>query len=371
MNYKEGFEEGKSQKEGMATKGLFGKKWRPSGTVQVEEDVLTTLRNNGNRYYVPVPNAQVNVLKWGWLRVEYGTTDANGNFSTGTTYTKNVHYNVKFKGAYARVKEGNIFDIANWKSGEYKRGALQAYFNKGTREQFHALIFNAVYDYFTRVVPLYNITYPYSPVTVTAKYNGDSSEFVAPIVPFTSTLKIGRLKEGSYRNSDGIYGTTVHELTHASHYAMDKGIFTPLKNRERKLMRESYAEGAETIMTNQRYKVLYGNNYKGSYKGTRTVFSYYNGSKEELEVSEMRAYTPLVYDLTDNLNQSTILYQNGKVLPIDRVSGYTLKQIQDALNDSRSLDDWKTKLIDNYSNSTEGFIDDVFDYAQDALNNNW
>src|SRR5690554_17780 len=365
MNYEEGFDDSQNN-GGKTTYGLFGKKWRPSGTIRVEEDVLTALNDTRVKFYVPVKGAQVNVLKWGWLRVEYGTTDNNGNFSTGTTYTKEVHYNVKFKGTYSHVKEGNMFDIANWKSGKHKKGALNANFQLGTREQFHALVFNAAYDYFTRVIPLYNITYPHFPVTINAKYNTNGSEFIVPIVPFTSTVRIGRLKNGDYRNSDGIYGTTVHELTHASHHKMDGGFYNK-NTRERKLMKESYCEGAETIMTNQRYRMLYGNGYRGSNGTQHANTNGWNGRMQRTTIADMTAYTPLVIDLVDELNQSTI----NPNFPVDRVSGYTLKQIQDALNGSRSLDDWKNKLINNYNNPTEGFIDDVFDYAQEALNNNW
>lgn len=370
MNYREGIEENKTQKGNVTTKGLFGKKWRPSGSIRVEEDVLTALQS-GTRFYVPVRGVQVNVLKWGWLQVEHGTTDNNGNFSTGTTYTKEVWYNVKFKGTYAKVKEGDIFDMANWKSGKHKRSALNINFNSGTREHFHALVFNAAYDYFTRVIPLYNLTYPHYPVSINARYNSNNSEFIAPMVPFTSTVKIGRLKGGLYRNSDGIYGTTVHELTHASHYALDSGIFTPIKNREQKLMRESYAEGAETVMTNQRYRMLFGTGYRGSYRENNTSLRHYNAQFESTTVLNMNAYTPLVYDLTDNLNQNTLIFNDGRVLPVDRVSGYTLKQIQDAMKNTRKLNTWKQNLINNYHNSTEIFIDDVFNYANEALNNSW
>lgn len=63
--------------------------------------------------------------------------------------------------------------------------------------------------------------------------------------------------------------------------------------------------------------------------------------------------------------------QNGtdKTRSNEIFSGYTLKQIQDALNGSRSLNDWRSNLINNYNNPTEVNIDDVFNYAQTALNN--
>ena len=51
----------------------------------------------------------------------------------------------------------------------------------------------------------------------------------------------------------------------------------------------------------------------------------------------------------------------------------TLKQIQSLLNGSRNLTVWKNKLVSNYNNPTEGFVNDVFDDAIFSMYNhqNW
>ena len=72
--------------------------------------------------------------------------------------------------------------------------------------------------------------------------------------------------------------------------------------------------------------------------------------------------TPLVIDLNDNRNQN-LLPNTGGTFPVDRVSGYTIQQMQSALKNSRTLTEWRNKLVNNYFNSTEANIDDVFDYA--------
>ena len=76
----------------------------------------------------------------------------------------------------------------------------------------------------------------------------------------------------------------------------------------------------------------------------------------------MTEYTPLVIDLNDNINQN-LLPGTGGQFPIDRVSGYTIQQMQAALNNSRTLGEWRDKLVNNNVNATEGNINDVFDYA--------
>ncbi len=375
MNYREGFEEDKAQKGTISTKGLFGKKWRPSGNIRVEEDVVHS-NNNRRKHFEPVKRACVNVLKWGWLQVEHGTTDDNGNFSTGTTYTKNVHYKVKFKHDYVTVKEGNFYNTADYFSGSHKRAPLNITFINNadlSHYQFFALIHNASYDYYDRCLSLYGLHNPGN-LNITALYNGSGSNSGAQWYPLNSAIRVSRSSGGVYRGSDGIYSTTVHELTHNGHRKMDPGMFSLfyLGNKERLLMSESWAEGVETILTNDRYNTLFATNGYGTYTGTKHGWTNltlgWNGDKQHELVTNMDEYTPLVIDLVDNLNQNTLINTNN--LPIDRVSGYTLRQIQAALKGSRNLNEWKDKLVNNYNNPTEQFIDDVFNYAKFVKNNN-
>lgn len=378
MNYREGFEEDKAQKGNVSTKGLFGKKWRPSGNIRVEEDIVRS-NNSSRNHFEPVKRARVNVLKWGWLQVEHGTTDNNGNFTTGTTYTKNVHYKVKFKHDYVTVKEGNFYNTADYFSGSHKRAPLNITFVNNTalsHYQFFALIHNASYDYYNRCLSQYGLHNPTN-LNITALYNGSGSNSGAQWYPFNSAIRVSRSGGGVYRGSDGIYSTTVHELTHNGHRKMDPGMFSlfHLGNKERLLMCESWADGVETILTNDRYNAMFAANGYGNYRATNrnntnALTRGWNGGKQHQTILQMNAYTPLVVDLIDNLNQNTVL---GNHLPVDRVSGYTLSQIQAALKTSRTIGEWESRLKSMYNNSTETMLSDVFGYAQAvyANRNNW
>lgn len=62
-----------------------------------------------------------------------------------------------------------------------------------------------------------------------------------------------------------------------------------------------------------------------------------------------------------NLNQlDRYGYQTGKTPPIDRVNGYTLKQIKSSLHDIEGFMSWKNKIKRNYSNPTEQYLDELF-----------
>lgn len=377
MNYKEGFEDDKnSEKSNITTLGLFGKKWRPSGTIQVEEDIVNSNFPN-RRHYEGVKNVTVNVLKWGWLAIEHGKTNDDGYFSTGTTYTKKVHYKVKFKHNYVTIKEGNFFDTANYFSGGHNRQPLNVIFrnnNEFTRYQFFALIHNATKDYFYRCINQYGLKSPGN-LNITAKYNGTGSESGPQWFPFNSAIRISRKKsDGSYRGSDGIYATTVHELTHNGHRKLDPVMFSFFQNtnKTRNLMIESWAEGVETILTNDRYNKIYKDNNYGAYRattsGTHTLTLGWNGRNQHQSISNMTEYTPMIADLIDNFNQGNVL--NNSNLPNERVSGYKLHEIQSALNTSRTIQDWRNRLYNGYNNPTKDFLDDVFNYAQFVRDNN-
>jgi hypothetical protein len=55
---------------------------------------------------------------------------------------------------------------------------------------------------------------------------------------------------------------------------------------------------------------------------------------------------------------------NGILYPVDRVSGYTIKQIENSLKNTNSWGEWKEHIKQqNPSNPTNQYIDELF--------NNW
>lgn len=66
--------------------------------------------------------------------------------------------------------------------------------------------------------------------------------------------------------------------------------------------------------------------------------------------------------MIDDYNQR-IRNINGYLYPVDKVSGYTLKQLQDALVGARSWSQWRDNIKNKYDNPTEMYIDELF--------NNW
>ena len=64
--------------------------------------------------------------------------------------------------------------------------------------------------------------------------------------------------------------------------------------------------------------------------------------------------------MIDNINQRSVY---GSAFPLDRVRGYTVKQLEDGLRGAKSWTEWRNNIKARSNNSTENFIDELF--------NNW
>lgn len=348
------------------------RRWNPCGRITVREDVI-----NQN---VGVAGARVKVRKWGWLVIKKAYTNSNGDFQTSSTRTKRVKYAVWFRNSDKRfkVKAGTIFwDARHRGTRTYKRECwYQDFNNTEVRSHFYALVHNAAFDYYSRAVHSFGLKKPnQSWLRISAKFNNSLGEsnhldinpngqipFVL-LLSFHSEIRVGRKSNGVYAGSDRIYGTVVHEMTHASHYRLDRSFFINWPSCERiGPMAESWAEGAETILANHRYNQLSNNYISTQALLDNQLFSNgltnHNDRLQTQTIAQIDEYSPIVVDLIDNINQSASGFWAG-VQPVDNVSGYTLSQIQSALNTSRGIHGWKER-IKNINGNDDAEIEILF-----------
>lgn len=119
-----------------------------------------------------------------------------------------------------------------------------------------------------------------------------------------------------------IYGTVIHELSHASHWNMARSDFDDSESK----VKESWARGVQWELT-------------------RMVYPNYT-------VSEIRPkYTLVVKDMIDNDNSTQ-----------DLVTGYSIKQIEDALVGRKTWNDWRDNIKNLHNNATENNLDALFTY---------
>lgn len=116
---------------------------------------------------------------------------------------------------------------------------------------------------------------------------------------------------------------------------MDRSVFNNTKTK----VKESWARGVEWVLTRMKYP-----NYLGRARSTGD-------------------YTLVVSDMIDN-DFNTSLPNNNQGYhrdARDQVSGYTIKQIEDALVGQKSWNDWRDKIISKHYNTTEGNLTRLFE----------
>jgi hypothetical protein len=153
--------------------------------------------------------------------------------------------------------------------------------------------------------------------------NGDTSHWRQDLT--AGILSMIRIYARSYCNE--YYGTTIHELAHASHCNM--GNLTYQKTDDKVV--ESWARGVQWELT-------------------RMVYSDYSNEY-------FKNYTGVVQDMIDNdgvFGRNFIYDEN--------VSGYTISQLEKSLIGQKTWSDWKNKIKNDYENPTENNLDKVFNY---------
>ena len=330
---------------------LFAKrrKWYPSGRIQYEDNTTATSR------IIPLQGAKIIVKRW--FKWKSAITNANGDFRVGKFRSSKVKCAIKWERHEWDIRSGSYGQA--WYSFEsLSRGSN---WNKTIRRSstprnwLYASVHRGAMEYFYNHNS-YGIRKPYNKswflkrrLHIGAKHKSGRAHYFtfnriiwsAPVVIYSSG------NNGTVFDSRDLFATTVHELAHVSHweigYSTAQYVIDALADDP--FLPESWAVGVEHTITNRVYPA--------TIVGARN-FPYnenlQNQTLREIQ-TDSEGYTPIVIDMIDNDNQS--LRFTGA--PDDRVSGYTLGQIEDALPGSfGSWWRWRTRLRQMYNNPTDG-----------------
>ena len=95
--------------------------------------------------------------------------------------------------------------------------------------------------------------------------------------------------------------------------------------------------------------------------GTNTDGPNYRGGATNLP-----SYTQVVVDMIDErapldaLGNPIDINRGSEILTEDDVSGYTIRQIEDALQGQRTWNGWRDNIKNRYNNATEENLDALF-----------
>lgn len=399
------------------TKALFGTKWTPSGNIQIWDNTfsgtqrvqkfshyeyypcydetiiqdpsqpaeITPIDGGGSgtcqravyKYvdeptdgkYVPLQGAQV--LMRQWFTIRQGITDSKGNFST-RSLRGNARYIIQWERYQYSIRNGSIFQ-AETRGPRVKEQAWNKKI-KGGDDEYHGIIHTAAHDYyyghrFGFTSPPVNFFTGRQLKIAAREINGGSTGSSYSHIKNDLSLGIAaqiHIKAWG-RSSERVYGTTIHELAHAAHSVVDRTSYDnvvrdawiipwqggAVVNNNRRLL-ETWARTVEVTFTNERYRKKFG----------LTNFNYRN-SLQFQTISEEIHYTSGGLDMIDNINQrQEPNIGNGSLLfPIDRVEGYNIRQLENALVGAKSWWQWRDNVKNKYFNSTEKYLDELF--------NNW
>jgi hypothetical protein len=359
-------------KTSITARWIFGTRWWPTGNISIYDEVA-----GANK---PVVGAQVLIRQW--FTVRQGITDANGNFSTSSV-RGSARYIIQWERYNYSIRNGSFFQ-AELRGPVKKEESWNYTINNGqgdSDDKYHALIHQAAHDYYYGhrfgliSPPKNNHFYSFGlqrQIKIAARetYGTYPSSYSHIRADLTYGLSAQIHIKAWGRASDRIYGTTIHELSHALHSILDRGAYDNIvrdaflnntlavQNRNRRLL-ETWPTTVEVLMTLDRYKTKFGNpNYE---YGNTDGFLYRNMQRKT--INSENHYTSGGYDLIDNFNQRN---SYGFEYPIDRVSGYNIKQLQDALIGARLWNGWKDNIKTKYDNNpTEMYLDELFNNWQD------
>lgn len=329
-------------------------RWSPSGKIEVWDDYSVTNR--------AVSGAKVRAKRW--FTVKTAFTNSTGNYSISHSFGGSVDFSIVWESGDYDIRDGNwgqatyngpnnvgsvgwnatISSGASWMHAHVQRAADYYYYHntfglkKPTDNNFWTKKLKiAVKDKDNRAFfapALRWLTFPEIMV-----YKG--STYTDPVTGSTVTIT---------NDSRRLYQTTIHEIAHASHWDMVG--HSRFQQTDDKVV-ESWALGVASQLTNSLY-------------GAGVAIDGQWADFDDLSTDFEGVYLPVVIDLIDNYNQRAANAGNIDY-PIDRTNGYTLEQIEDALdgpggsNGAKTLTQWRDNLKNQTANPTESFVDELFD----------
>ncbi len=333
------------------------RKWRPAGAIRVWDDVLDD--------YIGVEGVKVRARRW--FTTHTGIANINGIYSCDGRFRRDANYSIDWERYHFALQDGWL-NSANY-NGPKQKGNWNLNLNSGV-QQYYATIFIAAHLYYYGdrlglTSPPRNAFFKRQ-LRIRARLKRDKSSYIkARRIYFGSDISL----QAWGNSTDRVFGTTIHELAHAAHREVDGSAYNslvwkaytspcapsaescdhpgPTGADARRLM-ETWATTVENFIVRERYVNFYNvQNY-----------TYIDNFLQSLTISEENFYTSCGIDMIDGFNQRE--EHNNNLLPIDRVEGYTINQLESALKSATSWTEWRVNLRSNETNNTAVFLNELF-----------
>lgn len=344
------------------------RKWRPSGRIRVWDDVADR--------FVPVVGIEVRARRW--FTTHKGTTNSQGFYNCDGRFRRRANYSLKWETYHFSIRSGTFGQAVH--KGPKTRGSWSPNFGRNRGNivndigQYYALIFQGARDYYygnrfgLASPPRNSFFRPQTKIAANRSRRQLRKRSHAAIYARTGgVLPTIYIREWS-RNADRVYAVTVHELAHYSHWNLNrkafrsivKNAYIPPFNWVSQLQtgKESYAAVLESWANGVEWRFA-----QERYRNTLRIPNYeYTENYQNYRIPGRNIYTSLVVDLIDNENQRNTRGHAGNTdFPLDRVSGYSIQQIERALTGAESWNSWRDRIIRiDPNNPTRNRVNELF-----------
>ena len=294
----------------------FVSTWRPSGTLKFSDEI------KGD---VPLVGVRVTAgYSYYWRSSK---TNSNGYFESPERWTFSVDYEANFDDDQFLLQDGHSWygeDLEIEKNN--KKSAWNETFT-GNHAKW-CVIWTAAWNYWHGNI--YGLQRPrqngwFNQSLEINVYYKNATDYNKALGNYTTSFFVEYIIVMAYnRIHMDIYGTTIHEISHSSHYANGKN-FTSLPS----ILKETYARGIQRYLTTKHY----GNWSKAFYD---------------------KEYTGLFEDLEDADGKTAP--KNGTVSITENISGFTAPQVEKAVFKSTSWDNLKNNLKNDYPSGNNGIV---------------
>lgn len=269
----------------------------------------------------------------------YGHCDSDGYFTCDDSFKHKWTYHIFMSRTDFEVRKGTSTDEVVYKYSDYKGPISRSYTD--TLSSFYSAISRAALVYYygenqgLRRPPMKNDNS--ARLAIQAIDKADDSNYgtfhVNPrwILSDRPILKIFSQSRASvYRESSGLFGTTIHELAHASHWRRNHDGFYDTDD----IVVESFARGVQWVLTSKEYSEYEPSYYRQSYTGIAQDLIDGYGSKKS------KFYGTWVNCELKKASFTKSYYDN--------VTGFSPAQVEAAVRKSKTWTEWEYNMKNDY-----------------------
>lgn len=297
--------------------------WRPSGRIRVLDNTASV------NSLVGIEGLEIKARRW--FTTHRGYTDTNGFFICDGTFKNPCNYSFDWERYDFEIMGDGASDGISGITYDGPKITGDWYLDITSGKHLnYASTFRPAYHYYykdrkgLRQPP--NNSFWKTKLKLKVFQGSDPDGSVGNHNPARRFLNLGsaiHIYAGG-RSFEQIYGTSIHEIAHASHWNMSSGgDYTNCNDN----VAESWARGVQWELT-------------------RMVYTDY--VPDVIRPN----YTLIVRDMIDGIKN------------YEQVEGYTIRQIEDALLGKRTWISWRDNIKSMYNNPTEIYLDNLFLYWQ-------